>query len=105
VLGALLPLGALPIGDQARCLPHTLSLSFPGLDSEAVMLAWKGIIACSNGSACTSASYQPSHVLSAMGLEPRRIQGALRLSWCHRTGPVDWTAAAAGIRALQEVAA
>jgi len=77
-------------GDQDRTLPHVTNLSLPGLDSEAVMVALKGVVAVSNGSACTSASYQPSHVLKAMGLNDARIKGAIRFSWCHMTPDVDW---------------
>lgn len=77
-------------GDQEWTLPNTVNLSIPGLDSEAFMLATKGLIAVSNGSACTSQSYQPSHVLKAMGLELERVKSALRFSWCHFTPPVDW---------------
>ncbi len=99
-LNALEPLGALINGDQTRLLPHVLNLSFPGLDSEAVMLALKGVIACSNGSACTSASYQPSHVLKAMGLDEDRIRGAIRLSWCHLTCEIPWEEVRNRIRTL-----
>jgi len=77
-------------GDQARVLPHTINLTFPGLDSEAVMVALKDKIAISNGSACTSQSYEPSHVLKSMQLPDDVIQGALRISWCHLTEDVDW---------------
>ncbi len=76
-------------GDESLSVPHTLNLSFPGLNSEAVMLALKGVIAISNGSACTSQSYEPSHVLTAMGLPKERIESALRLSWCHMTEKPD----------------
>lgn len=77
-------------GDLARTLPHVLNVSFPGLDSEAVVLALKSIAAISNGSACTSQSYQPSHVLVAMQLDEARVRGAVRFSWCHMTEDVDW---------------
>lgn len=77
-------------GDQGRVLPNTVSLSIPGLDSEAFMLATKGLIAISNGSACTSQSYQPSHVLVAMGFGKDRVKSTVRLSWCHLTPPADW---------------
>lgn len=77
-------------GDQNRTMPHTVNLSFPGLDSEAVMLSLKGIIAISSGSACTSQSYEPSHVLQAMRLSDDIIKGALRLSWSYMTNHPDW---------------
>lgn len=90
VLTAMARLGGQVNGDQEHCLPHVLNVSLPGLNSEAAMVALKGILALSNGSACTSTSYDPSHVLVAMGLEPGRIDSALRLSWCHLTPAVDW---------------
>jgi cysteine desulfurase len=68
-------------GDPSRCLPHVLNVSFSGLDSEAFMLATRDAIAVSNGSACTSASYKPSHVLEAMGFSQDRIESAIRISW------------------------
>ena len=97
---ALLPLGPKVHGDKDRLLPHVVNLSFLGLDSEAVMVALKGEIAISNGSACTSASYTPSHVLKAMGLPDDEIMGALRISWCHLTPDVDWEAVALRIKRL-----
>jgi cysteine desulfurase len=77
-------------GDQTRTLPHVLNISIPSLDSEAVMVALKELVAVSNGSACTSASYEPSHVLKAMGLGEDTIRGAIRISWCHMTEDPDW---------------
>lgn len=70
-------------GSQDCCLPNTLNVSFPGIDSEALMLALKDSFAVSNGSACTSTSYKPSHVLSAMGLSEDLINSAIRISWGH----------------------
>jgi len=90
ILSAFLPLNPIINGDPLYTVPHTLSVSFPGLDSEAVIVALKNDIAISNGSACTSSSYKPSHVLKAMQLEDAVIQGTLRLSWCHLTESVDW---------------
>ena len=87
-------------GDQERVLPHVLNFSIPALDSEAVMLALKGVVAVSNGSACTSQSYTPSHVLTAMGLTEEAIAGAVRLSWCHLTGDIDWPQVTAQIKSL-----
>ena len=68
-------------GDQGRCQPHVINISFPGVDSEALMMALRDDIAMSNGSACTSASYEPSHVLKAMGLSDDLLESAVRISW------------------------
>jgi cysteine desulfurase len=94
-------LGAVPSGDISKAIPTTLNLAIPGLDSEAVMLAVKDLIAISNGSACTSQSYTPSHVLTAMGLPDDQIRGALRLSWCHLTADVDWDAVCSAIESIR----
>ncbi|MDQ3815692.1 MAG: cysteine desulfurase DndA, partial [Armatimonadota bacterium] len=72
-------------GDPQRALPSILNLSFPGLDSESVIEAWEGLVAISNGAACTTQTRTCSHVLSAMRLPDERSAGAIRLSWCHMT--------------------
>jgi cysteine desulfurase len=101
LLDVFRPLGAEINGSLEHGLVSTVNLSFPRLDSEAVMLVLKDQMALSNGSACTSASYDPSHVLVAMGLTADRIDGALRFSWCHMTQEPDWNAVTAAIRGLQ----
>lgn len=68
-------------GELSRSQPHVLNVSFPGVDSEALMMALRDDIAISNGSACTSDSYDPSHVLLAMGLDEDRISESVRISW------------------------
>lgn len=68
-------------GDQSFCMDNTLNVSFLGIDSEALMIAAKHYCSISNGSACTSQDYSPSHVLTAMGLLEERIESAVRLSW------------------------
>lgn len=93
--------GGVPTGDPAKSLVSTLNVAIPGLDSEAVMLALKDLVAISNGSACTSQSYAASHVLTAMGLSEDRVKGALRLSWCHLTPKVDWDAVVESIQTLK----
>jgi cysteine desulfurase len=72
---------AVVIGQESTRLPHTLSISFPGVDRQALQLAldMRGI-ACSTGSACASGSSQPSHVLNAMGLAPEIVKGGVRFS-------------------------
>ena len=89
-LAALRPLGIVLNGDPDRLVPHTLNFSIPGVDSEAAIVALKDIAAISNGSACTSQTYEPSHVLTSAGLPSEQIAGALRLSWSYLTPPVDW---------------
>lgn len=79
-------------GDQSFVQPHVVNVSVPGVDSEAAMVALKDLISISNGSACTSGSYEPSHVLVAMGLARERVAGALRVSWSHLSDSVDWDA-------------
>jgi len=68
-------------GDFALTQSHVLSVRFPGVDSEALLMAVRHEFAFSNGSACTSASYDPSHVLIAMGLSGDEASESVRLSW------------------------
>ena len=68
-------------GGKVKRLPNTLNISFRYLEGEAilVLLDQHGICA-STGSACTSGSSEPSHVLRAMGVSKDWIQGAVRFS-------------------------
>lgn len=100
-LAALKPMTPRLIGDQDLAMDHVLNLAFPGLDSEALIVALKDLIAISNGSACTSSSYAPSHVLKAMGMMDDDANQCVRISWCHMTPEVDWQAIADRIRTLQ----
>ena len=100
-LAALEPLGIRQHGDSKQTLPHVLNFSVEGVDSEALMVTLKDVAAVSNGSACTSQSYEPSHVLKAMDLPEDEIAGAVRLSWCHLTPDVDWQGIADRIRSLR----
>lgn len=100
-LKALSALGIRIHGDAEKALPHVLNFSIDGLDSEAIIVALKGIAAVSNGSACTSQSYQPSHVLEAMDLSEDQIAGAVRVSWCHLTPDPDWAAITARLAELR----
>lgn len=72
-------------GEREYSTPFILNASFPGLDSEAFIVATKDLFAISNGSACTSSSYDQSHVLKAMGISGDRLDGAIRFSWSHQT--------------------
>lgn len=94
------PLGVCLNGSFEHLAANCINLSFPGADSEAVMLCTKDIAAFSNGSACTSSSYEPSHVLKSMELSRERIDGAVRLSWCHESEEPDWAALASRVEQL-----
>lgn len=87
-------------GDQDLVLPHVLNVAFPSLDSEALIVALKDLIAISNGSACTSSSYTPSHVLKAMGMNDGDANACVRISWSHLTPSVDWEGVASRIKSL-----
>ena len=68
--------------DPHRTLPHIAHISVPGLEGEPMLLGldFKGICA-SSGSACSSASVEPSHVLLGMGMSHELAQGSLRFSF------------------------
>lgn len=66
-------------GDLERRVPHNLNVSFSYIEGEALMMALKGL-AVSNGSACTSASMEPSHVLRALGRSDELAHSSLRLT-------------------------
>jgi len=66
-------------GDPVRRIPGALNVSFAGLDGETLMLAMKEI-AVSSGSACTSASLEPSYVLRAIGVADELALSSLRFS-------------------------
>jgi cysteine desulfurase len=65
-------------GDAEHRLPASLNLSFPGLTAPALIEA-SSSIAMSTGSACTSASVEPSYVLRALGLSESRANASIRL--------------------------
>ena len=79
-------------GNEKYLLGNCINFSIPGVDAEAFMLVTKDLISISNGSACTSSTYEPSHVIKAMTNDENILKGAVRISWCHMTEdklPVD----------------
>ena len=77
-------------GHASERLPNSLSVIVPDVagDDIVIGLDLEGI-ACSTGSACTSGSTEPSHVLSAMGYPPAEARGSLRLSLGRTTTDAD----------------
>ncbi|MDH4259370.1 MAG: aminotransferase class V-fold PLP-dependent enzyme [Gammaproteobacteria bacterium] len=61
-------------------LPGILNVRFPGIEGESLLLSLDGRLAASSGSACSSASAEPSYVLRALGLSDLAAQASLRLS-------------------------
>jgi cysteine desulfurase len=59
-------------------LPGNLNVSFRGVDADALLMSMPEI-ALSTGSACTSATVEPSHVLRALGLTPEMAHSAVRI--------------------------
>lgn len=66
-------------GDLAQSTPTILNVSFAGVDGESLIMALKDL-ALSSGSACTSASMEPSYVLRAIGLDEALAHSSLRFS-------------------------
>ncbi len=68
-------------GHPTQRLPGVLNIGFEYVEGESIILNFdmKGICA-STGSACTSGSLEPSHVLTAMGVDPVISQGSVRFS-------------------------
>lgn len=71
--------GTLVNGNRNNRLYNTTNIYFENCDSDALIMGLEGI-AVSNGSACTAASIDPSHVLLAMGLNEQEAFSCLRLS-------------------------
>ena len=68
-------------GHPVLRLPGNANFSFPGVEGESLLMRLDlAGIACSSGSACTSGSLEPSHVLSAMGLSPDTARSSVRFS-------------------------
>lgn len=76
----LLDIGDVSInGDISNGVPHILNVCFASVDNESLMLSMKDI-ALSSGSACTSGSMEPSHVLRAIGLSDEEANSSIRIS-------------------------
>jgi cysteine desulfurase len=68
-------------GDIENRLPNTTNISFKYIEGESILILLSEVgIAASSGSACTSGSLEPSHVLRAMGIPFTRVHGSVRFS-------------------------
>jgi cysteine desulfurase len=94
-------------GGTGPCLPGILNVRFPGVEGESLLLSVDGRLAASSGSACSSATAEPSYVLRALGLSDLAAQASLRLSLGRETTERDVDAAAAllvaSVRRLRSV--
>lgn len=81
-------------GDRNNRLPNTANISFEYIEGEAILYSLSDVgIAASSGSACTSGSLEPSHVLRAMGVPFTAVHGSVRFSLSRFTSQeeVDYT--------------
>src|SRR5689334_7166269 len=68
-------------GAKEPRLPNTSNVAFENVEAEALLIKFDSLGICaSSGSACTTGSLEPSHVLKAMGLSPARARGSIRFS-------------------------
>lgn len=79
LLQGLQQLDGVFLNTNAEQVPHCLNLCFEGIDGESLMVSLRQV-AVSSGSACNSASPEPSHVLLAMGLSRLEAHNSLRIS-------------------------
>ncbi|MCC6429129.1 MAG: IscS subfamily cysteine desulfurase [Phycisphaerales bacterium] len=93
-------------GHREKRLPHLTNISFGFVEGESLMMACKEI-ACSSGSACTSASLEPSYVLKSIGVGDELAHSSLRLSLGRWTTEeqIDYTIAkvVSAVRKLREL--
>ena len=96
--------GVLRNGDRAARVPHVLNVSFEGVEGESLLAAVQPYLAVSTGSACTSATQEPSYVLRALGRDDRLAESALRFSLGRYTSEADIdTAATVVTRAIKRL--
>ena len=75
-------------GHPTERLAHNLSISIPDVESRSLLVQIKNHVAISTGSACTTASVEPSHVIFALGFGEERAHSSLRFG-LGRSNTVD----------------
>ncbi len=81
------------LGDESVRLPNNLNITFLDVEGEALLLYLDAFgIMCSTGSACTSTSLEPSHIITALGLPYEYAHGSLRftLGHCNTKKDIDY---------------
>jgi len=106
-LSGVMPLGGIRVnGSLARRVQGNLNLSFESVDGETLIMALKDL-AVSSGSACTSASMEPSYVLRALGVDDELAHSSIRFSFGRFTSEADVDAAIAcvsrGVSSLRQL--
>lgn len=77
-------------GSLKKRLPNNISVTFPGVDNERLMMQLdEAGIMCAVGSACSASNDEPSHVLKAIGLSDAQAQSTLRFTLGHQTAQDD----------------
>ena len=95
--------GSVRNGDPAHCLPGHVSFCFEGVEGESLLLLLDAAGICaSSGSACAAGSLEPSHVLLALGREPKLARGALRLTLSAENTPEETERIAREVRRAVE---
>lgn len=95
--------GAIELGSAALRAPHILSIGFPNVPADALLMALdlEGVSA-SAGSACAAGSMEPSHVVAALGVPPQYVTGVVRFSLGRSTTEADVNGAAAVVGRVVE---
>jgi cysteine desulfurase len=100
--------GVMRNGSASRSVPHILNVSFEGVEGESLIAAIQPCLAVSTGSACTSASAEPSYVLRALGRSERLCESSLRFGLGRSTteGDIDTAIAMVSreVRRLRSIA-
>jgi cysteine desulfurase len=81
---------AIRVGDRRNCLPNTLNIAFENVEADSILIMLnRESIAASSGSACTSGSLNPSHVLTAMKVPFSHLRGSVRFSLSRETSDCE----------------